>query len=113
MKTSETVRESSGIFLNFSARLRSSARSVSSSNSGLTCSELCGGTSWDTAILPEIRMSRTACAFPTPLPPPPPPPPPHPPPTPTPPHPPPSPPPPPPSTLRHTPTLPLPHLPHP
>src|SRR6516225_8156374 len=51
MKTSEMVRESRGIFLNFSARLRSSARSVSSSNSGLTCSELCGGTSWDTAIL--------------------------------------------------------------
>src|SRR5215467_6723469 len=57
MKTSETVRESSGIFLNFSARLRSSGRSVSSSNSGLTCSELCGGTSWDTAILPEIRLA--------------------------------------------------------
>src|SRR5258708_26345765 len=58
MKTSETVRESRGIFLNFSARLRSSARCVSSSNSGLTCSELCGGTSWDTATLPEIRLPR-------------------------------------------------------
>src|SRR6516165_155998 len=58
MKTSETVRESRGIFLKFSARLRSSARSVSGSNSGLTCSELCGGTSWDTATLPEIRPSR-------------------------------------------------------
>src|SRR5260370_8115266 len=46
MKRSETVRESRGIFLSFCARLRSSGRCASGNSKGLTCSELCGGTSW-------------------------------------------------------------------
>src|SRR5450756_3128499 len=56
MKTSETARESRGIFLSFSARLRSSARSVSGSSSGLTCSELCGGTSWG-IMIPYLKSN--------------------------------------------------------
>ena len=47
INTSETARESSGIFLSFSARLRSAARSASGSKSGFTDSEPCGGTSFD------------------------------------------------------------------
>src|SRR5215472_2461887 len=45
MNRSDTVRESRGIFVSFSARLRSSDRWACGSSSGLTCSELCGGTS--------------------------------------------------------------------
>src|SRR6185369_5433902 len=47
MKTSDTARESSGIFFSFSARFCSSARSTSGSKRVLTDSEPCGGTSVD------------------------------------------------------------------
>src|SRR6266487_2812780 len=60
MKRSESVRESRRIFLSFSARLCSSSRCASGSSKGLTCSELCGGTSWaiSDCFLRDARSDR-------------------------------------------------------
>src|SRR6266576_1435894 len=60
MKRSETVRESRRIFLSFAARLCSSPRCASGSSKGLTCSELCGGTSWaiSDCFLRDARSDR-------------------------------------------------------